>query len=271
MCYHTRMNQQQERIRGHSGVTFRYARGKSIRAGSEIHAYHEMLYYMGGGATFLSEHFQETLAEDTLLLIPKDTYHQFHIENQREYTRLVISFPDLPAANPLIGAAMTGIRVYAQLPEALTQLLGGMCGVLRMENASDEAAGTYLYGAFLMLLSQLQMSLPPESAPQLRGSDQLISRCIAYIDAHLAQELTVEGLARAMNVSVSTLAHCFARQLGVSVYRYVTEKRLIRASRLLRAGGKPMQVYPQCGYRDYPTFYKAYVRMFGHSPSSEGK
>lgn len=264
------MNRYEENAITYHGVSFRYAQGQSIRVGSEIHSYHEILYYRGGDATFLSEHFQETLQSGTLVLIPRETYHQLHIGNQHAYTRLTISFGDLPEAR-LIETTMREMTVYKQLGMGIRQVLDGMCGVIGAQGASHEEIGMYLYGAFLMLLSQLRMDMPTASEPQLRATDQLLSRAIAYIDAHLSQELSVSALARAMNVSVSALAHCFSSQLGVSAYRYVTEKRLIYANKRLRAGERPTQVYAQCGYKDYPTFYKAYVKMFAHAPSQDVK
>ena len=57
------------------------------------------------------------------------------------------------------------------------------------------------------------------------------------------------------------------KELGISLYKYITEKRLIFANKLLEQGEKPTKIYVQCGYKDYPTFYKAYTKMFGKSPS----
>ena len=51
-------------------ISFRYSKGKSHMTGNEIHPYHEILYYMDGDASFLSEKYQEDLSTGTLLLIP---------------------------------------------------------------------------------------------------------------------------------------------------------------------------------------------------------
>ena len=52
-------------------ISFRYAIGKSLIQGNEIHPYHEILYYMKGNALFMSDRFEEKLSEGTLLIIPK--------------------------------------------------------------------------------------------------------------------------------------------------------------------------------------------------------
>ena len=48
---------------------------------------------------------------------------------------------------------------------------------------------------------------------------------------------------------------------------YLRDKRLMLAQTLLGSGNKPTEIYEQCGFRDYATFYRAYVRYFGVNPS----
>ena len=234
--------------------------------GNEIHPYYEILYYIGGDATFLSEKFQEDLLPGTLLLIPRATYHQFAIRSQNEYTRLVLNFPDIEDTKGLIGSAMTGIRIIRRPEGRMTDLLKQMCQVVCSESPETERS-VFLYGAFLMLFAALKMEDVEITSPRLREEDRLISECICYIEQHFRSKISAEMIARQMNVSVSTLFHCFKKELGTSLYRYITEKRLIYAHKLISAGQKPTKVYLECGYSDYPTFYKAYRKMFGQPPS----
>ncbi len=50
---------------------------------------------------------------------------------------------------------------------------------------------------------------------------------------------------------------------------YIVEKRLIYAHKLISENEKPTKIYLDCGYNDYPTFYKAYLKMFGYPPSGK--
>ncbi len=241
-----------------NNISIRYAKGKSLVSGKEIHSYNEILYYMGGEATFLSEKFREKLSPGTLLVIPKEAYHKFEIKDQENYQRLVFNFPDLEVTEKLVGKE---IKI---LKEVNKELFEKMCRVLKGEITAS--AEVFLYGSFLMLLAEIDMESTKKVSPRPRESDELISRCIEYIDQSFTKEISADLLAKKMNVSTSTLFHCFKRELGISLYRYVTEKRLIFANRLIEQGEKPTKIFTLCGYNDYPTFYKAYVKMFGHSP-----
>ena len=246
-------------------ISFRYSKGKSHMTGNEIHPYHEILYCVDGDVTFLSEKFQEVLTGPTLLIIPKACYHQFCIKNQNAYTRLVLNFPDIDGTEGLL-STLTEVKIVKHLSSPLTALLQRMCQVLCSEHPSAEHH-VYLYGAFLMLLAELKLEDIEMASPRLREDDHLISRCIQYIDNHFTSDISAEMLAREMNVSESTLFHCFKKELGISMYKYITEKRLIHAHKLIVENGKPTKIYLECGYHDYPTFYKAYRKMFGQPPS----
>lgn len=240
-----------------NNITFRYAKGKSLAEGNEIHPYNEILYYMGGEATFLSEKFREKLEEGTLLIIPKETYHQFEIKDQENYKRLVINFPDMQIFKK---------SEILLLKNADASLHEKICRILKSD-INKESAEVYLYGAFLMMIAQLDMEAPESEILNHRKENELISRCIEYIDKNFTKDISADSLAEKMNVSPSTLFHCFKKELGISLYKYITEKRLIFANKLLEQGEKPTKIYMQCGYKDYPTFYKAYTKMFGKSPS----
>lgn len=264
------INRYEQQLHCH-GISFRYSKGASHMEGNEIHPYHEILYYMGGNATFVSEKFKEVLTPGTLLLIPKASYHQFIIHNQEAYTRLVLNFSDAGEAESLSASILTGIRILRHPGSRLTKLLEQMCQVV---NSSDfpskpDIRNIFLYGTFLILFAELSREDELISSPQLREKDGIMPECLHYIDRHFISDLSVKEVADQLNVSASTLAHTFKKELGISFYRYIIEKRLVHAHRLISEGHKPTQVYLECGYHDYPTFYKAYLKMFGCSPADK--
>lgn len=48
--------------------------------------------------------------------------------------------------------------------------------------------------------------------------------------------------------------------------KYIHAKRLFYAKQLLDLGKKPTEICYQCGYNDYSTFYRNYVKLFGFAP-----
>ena len=53
---------------------------------------------------------------------------------------------------------------------------------------------------------------------------------------------------------------------GVSLYRYITQRRLIAAKTHIQNGATLEQVSRDVGFADYSTFYRAFKQEFGISP-----
>ena len=252
----------------HNKIAFRYAKGKSLVSGDEIHSYYEILYYMKGNATFLSEQFEEELDENTLIIIPKETYHKFQIKNNEEYTRLVLNFPDIDELDDLIYGVFTKIKIIENINPNITHLINRIIEILN-SNEPECNKKPLLFAAFYMLLAELNATTLSIFIPIARESELLISRCIKYIDQNFLKSISVEQISKEMFVSSSCLHQSFKKHLGISVYKYITEKRLIYAHKLISIGHNPTSVYLECGYNDYPTFYKAYVKKFGNPPCKD--
>ena len=92
-----------------------------------------------------------------------------------------------------------------------------------------------------------------------------------YVDTHLAEKITLEDIARKFLVSQSTISQTFRQKMGISFYRYVTQRRLIAAKTEILAGCQLESLYETMGFSDYSTFYRAFRREYGISPSQYRK
>lgn len=70
-------------------------------------------------------------------------------------------------------------------------------------------------------------------------------------------------------LSKNQLNRMIQKAANTTVWRYITAKRLIYANELLYQGTPPLKTCAYCGFFDYPTFYKAYKKYFGHAPSAD--
>jgi AraC-like DNA-binding protein len=95
-----------------------------------------------------------------------------------------------------------------------------------------------------------------------------LRRVIDFIEANLAQPLTLELLAHVAGLSVFHFARVFRQATGFSPYRYVSERRLQRAQRLLMAQDLAVhEIAPLCGFPRHANFSAAFTRARGMSPS----
>ena len=128
-----------------------------------------------------------------------------------------------------------------------------------------------LYGNTNLLLAKLSRAMSGEGAPPLREKMELLDELLAFVSEHLQERLTVSGTARQLHVSESTLTHLCTKRLGLSFYRYVTQRRLDRARQLMLEGGDLGTVAEQSGFCDYTAFFRAFKQEYGLSPSEYRK
>ena len=95
---------------------------------------------------------------------------------------------------------------------------------------------------------------------------ELMDKVLGYIEQHYREKLTLAEVAGRFYVSESTISQTFRKKMGVSFYRWVTQRRLIAAKTLIEEGKSMEQVAELVGFSDYSSFFRAFKREFGISP-----
>jgi len=148
------------------------------------------------------------------------------------------------------------------------EFLGGLfrAGVLEEEQKRPgwEAA---VMANTLMILTHMKRIYMERSAGSLKAEKpELLDRITAYIEQNYAAHITVDDLARRFYVSNSGISHLFKQKMGVSLYRYITQRRLIAAKSLIAQNVPMEEISRRVGFVDYSTFYRAFKQEFGISP-----
>jgi AraC-like DNA-binding protein len=142
--------------------------------------------------------------------------------------------------------------------------------------SSDREAGQE---AMLAKLSELMFlealrahieDLAPETRNWVAGlRDPEIGATLRLIHGRFAEPWTLEGLARASNMSRSTLADRFTAYVGVPPMTYLAHWRLQVAARLLQNGSLSVgQAASTVGYQSESAFNRAFKRLVGETPGA---
>jgi len=138
-----------------------------------------------------------------------------------------------------------------------------------VKEAEQKAPGweSAVVGNTLMILARLKRAYIERSAGVLKAERrELLDEITAYVEAHYADHLTLAEIAKRFYVSDSSVSHVFKQKMGVSLYRYITQRRLIAAKNLILEGTPLENVAEQVGFSDYSTFYRAFKGEYGISP-----
>lgn len=98
-------------------------------------------------------------------------------------------------------------------------------------------------------------------------NSKLIRAARDYIFAHINEPVTTDALASALGMNRTYLCNLFAREMGVTVNRYITDVKMEEAKRLMRVTRKSISEIAEClGYSSQSYFQKVFKKCVGVTP-----
>lgn len=237
------------------------------------HSNAEILYILSGKGTFHIEGQSYELKSGDLLITRPLEAHYLEIKSSVPYERIVVSFhpelfqpldPDGYLLRPFMERKAGHLNQYhsADMGDAsYGQWIRGM-----VQHCDNERLN--IITQLMPLLNRIGRAFGPLARKNAENGS-IESEIIRYINNHIAENLNLPKICEKYYISTAQLCRRFKKATGSTVNEYITTKRLLLARKLLSIGEKPVAVYEKCGFNNYSTFYRAYIRYFGHSPKSD--
>ena len=133
----------------------------------------------------------------------------------------------------------------------------------------------YKFGDDIMkktFVTQILVFLNEKFIAQHNSSDvfqlksEQLKAAILYISEHLSEKLTLEDIAKNSYISVNQLCKVFKTNLGTTVMKYITGKRISEAKKYLKSGHNVSDTAFMCGFQDYSNFIRTFTASVGISP-----
>ena len=253
------------------GLHFRHAADDSAdQAGYSFHVHDqcEIFYFISGKAQYLVEGSVYPLENGTLLIMRPGEAHCIQFLGSGRYERYAVNFPvslfdsfdpERRLMQPFLDRPLGRGNSYQ---------LSGLEGIFRSmaEGKGDYETHLRLCTALLRLVCIIrdEYSGREKEAPRQQTLSESI---VAYVNGHLFGKLSIDSLAEQFFISSSQLRRVFRQSTGATLWEYVTAKRLAAARVMLSNGTPAGETALQCGFGDYSSFYRAYVKRYGESPS----
>lgn len=255
----------------YSSFHYRYAVDEHPNAADysfHVHDRCEIFYFISGRAQYLVEGSVYPLENGSLLVMRPSEAHCIQLLGGGSYERYAVNFPlsvfdsfdpERRLMEPFLDRPLGRRNMYT-LP-ALEEVFSSMA-----ESADDYERHINTVAALTRLITLIRREFRgmEKEAPR---QQTLSERIVAYVNEHLFDELTIDRLSEHFFISSSQLRRMFRLSTGATVWEYVTAKRLAAARVMLSNGIPAGQAALQCGFGEYSSFYRAYVKRFGTSPT----
>ncbi len=152
----------------------------------------------------------------------------------------------------------------------------GLFSVLDMalseQYAQDFGWQTNLDFILLLLVMHLGRTYHYQNITDARTEKRILDeQIVAYIDTHINVPLTLQSVADQFHVCRETISRLFRKKYDCTFYQYIHSQRLVAAKNSILAGIPLKSIWESTGFSDYSSFYRAFKREYGCSPSEYRK
>lgn len=243
------------------------------------HANYEIYFFLEGDVVYQIDGSSYSLKPRDLLLIPPSLSHHpiFHSSHQ-SYRRFVLwispqFYHTLCQEDPAFSYAFeqanerkqfvfhTDTAAFQEMQSRILDLLEST----RSQGFGNAASSRLQAASLLLFLNQtIYQMLQPSSAISEKA---LYLNICNFINRHLDEDLSLERLASFFFVSKYHISHIFKDNMGISAHQYILKKRLQASKNALLAGSSAKEACRLYGFSEYTSFYKAFKKEFGLSPT----
>ena len=231
-----------------------------------IHPFYELLYIVDGKINYIVENKQYLLGKGDLLFIPSACYHTVHSIIEAPYKRFCVDFLDNFIDKKIIDEIFSNYE-YIKLAENPT-IENIMHLLMEITNSISKEKQLFLcknmMESLLIYISSMTRNEKPHNTQIISKNCQDI---IDFINVNLTQITSLEQIASHFFFSKTYLNHLFKKEMNIGVMTFVRNKKILLAQKLLKEGRKPNDIFYECGFSNYVSFYRAYCKYCGVSPS----
>lgn len=238
-----------------------------------VHERCEIFYFVSGNAEYLVEGARYPLESGCILIMRPAESHRAKILGGGKYERYAVNFSasvidDIDPKRRLLKAFFDRPlgRGNLFLPtefgdENIRKIFAEMC-----KKCGSYETQVNIKTHLFWLLDRINRAWLKRGSEDYAPPQNISERIVLYVNYHLFEELSVPMLAERFFLSPSQFGRIFKQATGAAPWEYITIKRLAAAREKIRGGEAVQYAAESCGFSDYSTFYRAYVKYFGCSP-----
>lgn len=213
---------------------------------------------------------RESLGDGNIVIVPATVAHQASWNQENTFTLLFLG-PNHLAQVAYESMNVDRVELIPQFAK-LDPLIYQLGRALQSEMESQRSGSRLFVDSLTTALSiHLLRQYTVRQQPLQTYSDGLpprkLQQAIDYIQAYLAQDLSLEAIANTVEMSRYYFARLFKQSMGISPYQYVLQQRVERAKALLRSSSLSIaEIAHQVGFADQSQLTIQFRKFTGTTP-----
>lgn len=237
------------------------------------HPYYELHYFIRGDVELIYDGQIIRPRPHGLTLMDCNVPHGLRVMSDGDYERFTVHFteelipPDMRGLLHMFSAgAISGNHVRNMGATNIQRFLKELVQLHTLpEEQREQLAPTMILAVLICVMMNVDHAAPAEDSAREHALSS--GDVIEFINAHLTEPMTLTELARTFYCSKGYLNNLFKRETGVTVMNFIQVRRLNYARMLIENGYPVTRACAMAGFSEYSSFFRAYVKHFGASPS----
>lgn len=231
---------------------------------NHYHMIYEILLFIRGDADFVIENKKFELKPGDLLLISPGQHHNINVDPASPYERYVIKFPEYEIPKQLLPLIRNKGGCYGTENTVIPELFGSFDTHIETYHGIDQC------GLLKCIMRQILYYSCSESKPyEFEVYNEKMLEVVNFVNENISRQIALDDICKRFHYSKSYICKEFLECMKVPIMQYVRTKKIMLADSLIKSGVKPVEIFEQCGFSDYSTFFRAYKKLLGKAPSAK--
>lgn len=283
------MNSPYEKVRYNHNLGYRLLHVKGTNPSESVvhylhHSQNYLIFYFAHvkGSIKIEGQNYELRDGDIIILNPAELF-RLKLDDNYYHERISLSiseamlaaFPD--SCNELFSPFYNrkkgvGNHISAEKASAynITECFGS---ILRNFQSSDVAAPLLTFCEITKLLKILNdvHKENTEIDSVQSSSHPLIRNVLNYLNLHYNEDLSIASVSEVFHINQSHLSHLFKEHMGMSLWNYVTFRRIQLFNELIKTNTSVESTCYLAGFRNYSNFFRLYKKYMNITPTEYKK
>ncbi len=241
---------------------------------SHVHMCYEIIYVIEGHFSYTIEGYEYMLSSGDMVITSPYELHSFIFPENSVYERQFLHiYPEFINDFSYVFSEISNYKfgTYNYIPAALVNKYGLHSYMQNIEDYCKnrhENVNIMTLTYSLQLIVKISEMLKTENITQSKVQEnKTVEQIKAYVDKNFKLPLTLDEIAQSVYLNKSYVCRLFKQKTGITLKTYMNMKRIIYAKNKIFNGESPSTIYSSCGFNDYTTFYRSFMKYVSMPPN----